>query len=140
MLVSLADHYENESLLRILFEEFLNILDHKKFGDLFMARAWAVTYVLRDRLTILFPMVIEVLGGWPIASLGPDFAEDVHRRASCIGEESRLTAEAAPSIASAFSGLTGLQVIGSQQAVPVLAAGLKKWPHNKARFIEGLAM
>jgi hypothetical protein len=85
-------------------------------------------------------MVIEALGGWPIASLGPDFAEDVHRRASCIGEESRLTAEAAPSIASAFSGLTGLQVIGSQQAVPVLAAGLKKWPHNKARFIEALAM
>jgi len=140
MLVSLTDHYENESLLRILFEEFLNILDHKKFGDLFMARAWAVTYVLRDRMTILFPLVIEALGGRPAASLRPGRAEDVHRRASCIGDEPCLTAEAAPSVASAFSGLAGLQAVGSQHAVPVLVAGLKKWPHNKARFIEALAM
>ena len=103
MLVSLADHYENESLLRILFEEFLNILDHKKFGDLFMARAWAVTYVLRDRMAILFPLVIEALGGRPAASLRPGRAEDVHRRASCIGDEPCLTPRGLPKSLAVFS-------------------------------------
>jgi len=140
MLVSLADHYENEVLLRILFEEFLDILDRKKFGDLYMARAWAVTYALRDKMAILFPLVIEALGGRPVESLRPGNKEDANRRASGIGNDPRLTAEAAPSLASAFSGLTALQASGSRQAVSVLADGLKKWPHNKARFIEALAM
>ena len=140
MLVSLADHYENETLLRILFEEFLYILDHKKFGDLYMARAWAVTYVLRDQMTILFPLVIEALGGRPVESLLPGRQEDVDRRASSLSDDPRLTAEAAPSVASAFSGLTALRATGIRQAVSVLADGLKKWPYNKARFIEALAM
>jgi hypothetical protein len=140
MLVSLADHYENETLLRILFEQFLDILDHKKFGDLYMARSWAVTYVLREKMVTLFPLVIEALGGRPAESLRPGRQEDVGRRASRIGNDPRLTAESAPSLASAFSGLTSPQDARSRQAVSVLANGLKKWPHNKARFIEALAM
>jgi hypothetical protein len=140
MLVSLADHYDNETLLRVLVEEFLYILDRKKFGDLYMARAWAVTYVLRDKMTILFPLVIEALRGRPVESLTPERQEDVDRPASGIGNDPRLTAESAPSLASAFSGLNALQAAGIRQAVSVLADGLKKWPHNKARFIEALAM
>lgn len=140
MLVSLADHFENTVLLRILFEEFLYILDRKKFGDLYMARAWAVTYVLREKMTILFNLVIEALGGRPAESLRPGQQEDINRLASGVGNDPRLTAEAAPSVASAFSGLSSLQPAGSPQTISVLADGLKKWPHNKARFIEALAM
>jgi hypothetical protein len=139
MLVNLADHYENKTLLRILFEEFLYILDRKKFGDLYMARAWAVTYVLREQMTILFPLIIEALGGRPVESLLPERQHDGNRRASGLGDDPRLTAEAAPSVASAFSALTALQATGIRQAVSVLADGLRKWPYNKARFIEALA-
>lgn len=140
MLVSLAYHYENGKLLRVLFEEFLYILDHKKFGDLFMARAWAVTYVLRDTRAILFPLILEALGGRAVESLSPRLPEDIPRRASGIGADPRLTIETAPSVASALIGLTAPQAVGFQQAIPVLAAGLRKWPRNKARFIEALAV
>ena len=105
-----------------------------------MARSWAITYVLRDQMTILFPLVIEALGGRPVESLLPGRQEDVDRRASGLGDDPRLTAEAAPSVASAFSRLTTLRATGIRQAVSVLADGLKKWPYNKARFIEALAM
>jgi len=140
MLVSLAAHYENDDLQRTLFSEILDILDRKKFGDLYMARAWAVTYVLREKMPVLFPLVIEALGGRPTESLRPERPEDANRRASGIGNDPQLTAEAAPSLASAFSGLTSLHGTRSSQAFSVLSDGLKKWPRNKARFIEALAM
>ena len=80
-----------------------------------MARSWAITYVLRDQMTILFPLVIEALGGRPVESLLPGRKEDVDRRASGLGDDPRLTAEAAPSVASAFSGLTALRATGIRQ-------------------------
>ncbi|MEO3807917.1 hypothetical protein ABGB17_02830 [Sphaerisporangium sp. B11E5] len=136
MLIRLAHHHRDEDLLRTIFGEFLRILDRKRFNDIYMAQTWAVTYVLREQLPILLPLVIEALRGTPVPNLRPG-AEDM--AGSRIGKDAQLTQDAASSVASAFLGLeNGGDVADAPHVVPVLTEGLAKW-ELKGRFIDALA-
>lgn len=135
MLIRLAHHYRDDVLLRTVFAEFLATLDRKRFNSANMARAWAVTYVLREQLPILFPLVLEVLAGRPLPALHPSAVEQTGSR---LGDDACLTPEAASSVASAFLGLKAGDLTDASRVVPVLSAGLRKW-ELKGRFIDALA-
>ncbi|MCX4974720.1 toll/interleukin-1 receptor domain-containing protein [Streptomyces sp. NBC_00620] len=132
MLVRLAHEQHAEPLLRTLFTEFLGILDCKRDGDVCMARAWGVTYVLRQRLPLLMPFVLEALGGSLVERPGPGSTP------SAIGDHPRVTQDAASSLASAFGGLEAGDVADVPRVLPVLADGLDKF-RLKGRFVEALA-
>ncbi|MCX4666787.1 toll/interleukin-1 receptor domain-containing protein [Streptomyces sp. NBC_01381] len=132
MLVQLAHEQHSETLLRTLFTEFLGILDRKNDGDVCMARAWGVTYVLRQRLPLLLPLVLETLDGPLVQRSGPGSTP------SAVGPRPCVTQEAASSLASAFGGLEAGDVADAPRVVPVLAGGLDKF-RLKARFVEALA-
>ncbi len=137
MLIRYAHDEQDEAIRREVFSEFLFILDRKRWDDGAMARAWAVTHALRDSFDAVFDLIIEVLGGEPLASLDRD---DPAQRAlihSTLGPPARLTQEAASTLASAFMRLEHGDVRDAAKAVPVLAAGLRKWP-LRARFLEAL--
>lgn len=134
MLVRLAHYYDDDVLLRTVFEEFLATLDRKRFNSSYMARSWAATYVLREQLPILLPLVLEALAGRPVPSLKPD-AEQTGSR---LGDNPCLTPEAASSVASAFLGLEAGALTDVSRVIPVLSAGLHKW-ELKGRFIDALA-
>ncbi|GIH24150.1 hypothetical protein Aph01nite_24600 [Acrocarpospora phusangensis] len=129
MLIRLGD----DALRRALFDEFLRVLDEKRFGDTRMAQAWAVTYVLREQVSTVLPLVVEALRGERVASLRPDGSGG---RGSELGVT--LTQEAASSVASAFLALTTGDPRDSPHVVPVLERCLHRWD-LKGRFIEALA-
>ncbi|MGH3777940.1 MAG: TIR domain-containing protein [Pseudonocardiaceae bacterium] len=135
MLVRLAHYYSDDVLLRTVFGEFLATLDRKRFNSSYMARAWAVTYVLREQLPILLPLVLEALAGRPALSLKPDAVKQTGSR---LDDDARLTPEAASSVASAFLGLEAGDQADVSRVVPLLSAGLHKW-ELKGRFIDALA-
>ncbi len=132
-LVRIAHSEENDQLLRRMFERFLWILDRKHLSALYMAQAWAVTYVLREQLTTLLPLVLEALSGTEAPSLiSPDQAGG-----SRLG--TLLTQEAASSVASAFLGVKSGNREDAARVVPVLEAALYDRWRQKGRFIDALA-
>lgn len=147
MLVRACHHYGQEQLdyaedyrqlQRTLFDEFLFILDHKKFSEDEMARAWAVTYVLKDCFELLFPFICKVLGGQRMESLSKDNSTDSVAHASRLGPDAHLTQEVASTLAYAFEVLREGTVEDAQKAVPILAKALNVWD-LKARLLEALA-
>lgn len=132
-----ALHDQGNALKKDLFSEFLFLLDHKKFGDGPMARAWAVTHVLQTCFGPLFDLIREALDGEPAASLDKENPDHVELRPSSL-ERSQLTQEAASTLASAFMALQTGTVEDAARTVPVLARGLQRWP-LKARFLDALA-
>lgn len=134
MLVQISHDLADDLLVREVFGELLRMLDLKKFGAECMGRAWAATYVLRDKITILMPLVLECLDGRQAKSLedaaGPG--------GSCLGPKAAVTQEAASSLASAFDGLRDWRAGMPEQAIPVLSRGLHRWEFRK-RFVEALA-
>jgi hypothetical protein len=136
-LVQAAQDWDDGELKRELFSEFLFLLDHKKFGDPAMARAWAVTHVLRNCFHPLFDLMLEALAGEPVPSLDFKDPAQAETRASSL-EPPRLTQEAASTLASAFMALQSGSTEDAARAVPVLAAGLQRWP-LKARFLDALS-
>jgi hypothetical protein len=135
MLVRLGTHHEDDQLLRTLFGEFLRTLDRKRLASSHMARAWAITYVLREQLPSLLPLILEALAGRPAKALVPG---DGAGNGSRLGDDARLTQEAASSVASAFLGLKAGRLVDATRVVPVLKTGLRKW-ELKGRFIDALA-
>ena len=72
MAVLLADDQNDGLLQRKMFAGILAILDRKPMTeDGQMARAWAVTYVLQERVLLLLPLILECLGGTSIDDLDP---------------------------------------------------------------------
>ena len=72
MAVLLADDENDGVLLRKMFAGILAILDRKPMADDgLMARSWAVTYVLQERVLLLLPLILECLGGTSIDDLDP---------------------------------------------------------------------
>jgi hypothetical protein len=136
-LVQAAHDSGYEELKRELFAEFLFLLDHKKFGNEEMTRAWSVTHVLRTCFHSLFDLIIETLAGEPVPSLNEKNPTHTELRPSQLGPSPRLTQEAASTLASAFMALHIGTVEEAEVAVPVLASGLIKWP-LKARFLDAL--
>jgi TIR domain len=132
-----ALHDQGDALKKNLFSEFLFLLDHKKFGDGPMARAWAVTHVLQTCFDPLFDLIREALDGEPAVSLDKENPDHFELRPSSL-ERSEITQEAASTLASAFMALQTGTVEDAAKAVPVLARGLQRWP-LKARFVDALA-
>lgn len=141
MAVLLADH-ENDGLLqRKIFAEILAILDRKPMAeDGQMARAWAVTYVLQERVLLLLPLILECLGGTSIDDLDPRATSTPAEPLSRLGPDPRLTPAAASTIAAAFLDIPSdkATLSDARVAVPLLEAGLYKWKY-RARFIDALA-
>ncbi|MEV2221588.1 TIR domain-containing protein [Nocardia vinacea] len=133
MLVRIAGHRREEQLLGLVFTEMLRILDRKRLGDVYMDRAWAVTYVLNEQLPILMPFVLEALTGERIPSL----VADQPSPASTLHPVPLLTAEAASSVAAAFLGLDAGNPADAPRVVPVLEACLHRW-ELRGRFIDAL--
>jgi len=132
-LVRIAHSEGDYQLLRPMFERFLRVLDRKRLSELYMAQSWAVTYVLREQLTILLPLVLEALSGAETPSLtSPDQPEG-----SKLGIF--LTQEAASSVASAFLGVKSGNRADAAAVVPVLKAAMQGRWRQKGRFIDALA-
>lgn len=127
-----------QQLQRALFEEFLFILDHKQFSTGDMARAWAVTHILKDCFPLLFPLICETLAGRRVLSLRKQDPSAAHARASHLGPDACLTQETASTLASAFMVLQEGTAEDAKRAVPILANGLNTWD-LKARFLGALA-
>jgi hypothetical protein len=128
----IAHDKKDARVLREIFTEFLMILDRKKLSELWMTRAWAVTYVLLDKITVFMPFVLEVLGGAQPADSDPE------RAGSSLGPDPSVTQEAASSLVSAFAGLKDWQAGLPELAIPVLSGGLERWRLRK-RFVEALS-
>lgn len=137
-LVQLAHDNEDEKLARALFSEFLFLMDHKKFGDEAMSRAWAVTHVLISCFKPSFGLICEALKGTPVESLNKKDPTDAGRYASCLGPSALLTQEAVSTLASVFKALRPDLLLDAEAAVPLLAGGLRVW-RLKARIVEALA-
>ncbi len=135
-LMQMTHDHGDEATTRQVFEKFLEILDTKPLGDQYMARAWAVTHVLRSKFDILMPLIVEALEGERIPEDAQSDASKNHHPASLLGI--RLTQTAASSLASAFMVLRRGTAAQAKVAVPILSAGLNKWD-LKARFIDGLS-
>jgi TIR domain/NACHT domain len=124
-------------ILREVFTALLQMLDEKRLGDSQMARAWAATYVLRSKLSILLPQIIECLSGTPV----PSVAEPQSPTGSRIGPHAKVTREAASSLASALCVVDDWTAAEPDSAIPMLAMTLRsgRWPRFRRRFIEALA-
>lgn len=134
MLAQITADLADEQLLREVFGELLRMLDRKRFGDIWMGRAWAATYVLRDKITVLIPLILECLAGQQVPSL----RDPAETGGSCLGPQAAVTEEAASSLASAFDALDDWRAGFPDQAIPVLSAGLQRWELRK-RFVEALS-
>ena len=134
MLAQVSHDGADEPLLRELFGALLRMLDRKKFGQRWMGRSWAATYVLRDKITILMPLVLECLDGQQVDSLKNPAAPG----GSSLGPEASVTQEAASSLASTFDALDYWRAGLPEQAIPVLSRGLRRWQLRK-RFVEALS-
>ncbi len=135
MLAQIAHDSGDQVVLRELFSELLHILDRKRLGDEWMARSWAATYVLRDKIAILMPLVLECLDGDQIASLEHVSAAG----GSSLGPGPRVSQEVASTLASVFDSLKDWSAGLPELAVPVLSTGLNRWRLRK-RFVEALAV
>ena len=134
MLVQVAHDGSDVSVLREVFAELVTILDHKRWDDRWMARSWAATYVLRDKVTHLMPLVLECLDGEQVASL----KDPATRGGSRLDPRPCITQEAASSLASSFDALDDWRAGYPARAIPVLRRGLERWQLRK-RFVEALA-
>jgi HEAT repeat protein len=134
MLAQISHDDGNERLLRELFNKLLGMLDRKKFGERWMGRSWAATYIIRDKVNILMPLVLECLDGQQAESLRDPAASG----GSCLGPDASVTQEAASSLASAFDALDDWRDGLPKQAIPVLSRGLQRWQLRK-RFVEALS-
>lgn len=137
-LVRYASDQRDYSLKREIFLEFLSVLDRKRWDDQAMARAWAVTYAMRESFSSLFDLIVEVLAGDPLPSLSVGSGElrSDHAR-STLGPPALITQEAASTLASTFTRFKAGENENETRAVPVLASCIEKWP-LRARFIEAL--
>lgn len=135
--VQAAHDLKYEDLKKALFIEFLFLLDHKKFGAESMTRAWAVTHVLRTCFQPMFRLILEALAGDPVDSLDKDNPSHHQSRPSTLGPPSRLTQEAASTLASTFMELPSGRADDAATVVPVLARGLEMW-ELKGRFLDAL--
>jgi hypothetical protein len=136
-LVQAAHDWRDGELRRGLFNEFLYLLDHKKFGDEAMSRAWAVSHVLMACFHSLFDLILEALAGTPVDSLDRNAPDHDEKRGSRLGPPAALTQEAASSLAASFMALQPDRLDDAEAAVPVLASGLQVWP-LKGRFLDAL--
>ena len=134
MLIQIGHDTKDQALLRELFSELLKMLDRKHLGDTRMGRAWAATYVLRDKVTVLLPLILECLDA--PETLRPDHPDSPN--GSRLGPNARITQEAASSLASAFDALDDRTASRPAEAIPVLSKGLYRWKLRK-RFVEALA-
>lgn len=116
---------------RALFETFLAILDDKPRGDLAMARAWAVTYALQERLEDFLPLILECFA---VDELEP--ADAPAPRSSLTPP--RLTQAAASTLASAFLALRGGRIADAAQVLPRLCGKLYTW-RLRFRIVEAIA-
>jgi hypothetical protein len=134
MLVQVAHDRSNTVILHELFDEILRVNDRKRWDDRWMARCWAATYFMRDKITILLPLILECLDGERVPSL----QDATTPGGSRLGPQARVTQEAASSLASAISALSDWREGNPSRAIPVLRRGLDRW-HLRKRFIEALA-
>jgi hypothetical protein len=134
MLVQVTHDGSNDPVLREVFTELLKILDRKRWDDMWMARSWAATYVLRSKITSLMPLVLECLDGQQVASLHPQDPSGGSR----LDPDPSITQESASSLASAFDAIDDWTSADPGRAIPVLSRGLGRW-HLRKRFVEALA-
>lgn len=140
VLAALVQCVHDRGKTEILWEVFaalLRMLDEKRLGDSQMARAWAATYVLRGKIGILLPQIIECLGGMPVSSVVEPQSPDGSR----IGPNAKVTREAASSLASALRVVDDWTTAEPDSAIPMLAMTLRdgRWLRFRRRFIEALA-
>ncbi|HBE69752.1 MAG TPA: hypothetical protein DDW52_16525 [Planctomycetaceae bacterium] len=121
-----------------LFDNFLAILDHKKFKniDSAMTKSWAVTHVLKAKFELLFPFMLEALEGQRADSLDPEDDSHVALVRSTIRKPTYITQEAASTLGSAFA--VPPEGIDSEKSIHVLKSCLNKFTY-RGRFIEALA-
>ena len=134
MLVQVAHDGSDVQMLREIFAELVMTLDRKRWDDQWMARSWAATYVLRDKITHLVPLVLECLDGEQVPSL----KDPATHGGSKLDPRPCVTQEAASSLASSFDALDDWRAGFPAQAIPVLRRGLERWQLRK-RFVEALA-
>jgi hypothetical protein len=136
MLVRAAEAAGDEGRKRDVFGRLLDMLDRKHLNDQAMGRAWDATYVLRDTIVLLLPLILDCLDtDNEAASVGPNDGP----RASRIDPEPALTQEAASSLASVFPSLDDWRLGLPERAIRVLEGGLIRW-HLRKRFVEALAV
>lgn len=135
MLAQIAHDRGDHGVLRELFTELLRILDRKRLGDDWMARSWAATYVIRDKIAILMPFILECLDGAAVASVRHEAAVG----GSSLGPDPKVSQEVASSLASVFDSLQDWRAGLPERAIPALSRGLGRWRLRK-RFVEALAV
>ncbi|WP_232794397.1 HEAT repeat domain-containing protein [Pseudofrankia saprophytica] len=134
MAVQVAHDASDEDLKRGAFDKLVDMLDRKRLSPGWNARAWAATYVLRDKFDVLLPLVLDCLAG---DQVNPPRSE-ADARASGLGPPARVTPEAASSLASVFEVVEDWHTARPERAIPVLRDGLVRWSLRR-RFVEALA-
>ncbi|MEU8402717.1 NACHT domain-containing protein [Nonomuraea sp. NPDC048892] len=134
MIVQIAVDHGDPALTREVFENLLDMFDKKKWGNAWMAHAWAATYVMRDRFDEFLPLILDCLQGETTSA--PSAGD--RSKASTLGPPARVTQEAASSLASTFDMIRDWRTAEPSRAVPVLQEGLTRWPMRR-RFVEALA-
>lgn len=138
-LVQVAEDEADRDLKEEVFCALLEMLDHKKFSNYDMDRAWAATYTLRSMLIPLLPLVLDCLDGEVAGSLDPAAPGPPGERCgSRLRPGPVCTQESASSLASAFAALAGGTAPEADRAVPVLVRGLDRY-RLRRRFVEALA-
>ena len=140
MLVQIAGDGSDDAMLREIFAQLLKMLDRKLCGERWMARASAATYVLKDKITILLPLVLECLDGEKSSPVASPEAPG----GSMLAPHPRITPQAASSLASSFAALDDWEEAGRPGlAIPVLTRGLQRWklrsPPLSSRIVQEFA-
>jgi hypothetical protein len=90
---------------------------------------------LKDKITILLPLVLECLDGEKSSPVASPEAPG----GSMLAPHPRITPQAASSLASSFAALDDWEEAGRPAlAIPVLTRGLQRWKLRR-RFVEALA-
>jgi hypothetical protein len=140
MLMRTLHDHGNAAFKRAMFSEFLFMLDCKKFSTdrRIMARAWAVTHILKECFQQLLPLILECLAGRFVEDLRAERPEDATEPASRLGPDACVTQATGSTLASAFMVLREGLVQDAQQAVPTFTKALSVWKY-KARLVDALA-